>query len=76
MEVVVSTAGQNQRRGEEVQICLHIMEMFHMLPASTFRLFEPLLALCLKGEKALGIEVCECVCVLGGSIYDPPGLLS
>ena len=63
MEVVVTTVSQTQRRGEEVQICLLIMEMFHMLPASTFRLFEPLLALCLKGEKSLGTEVCLCVCV-------------
>ena len=63
MEVVVTTVSQTQRRGEEVQICLLIMEMFHMLPASTFRLFEPLLALCLKGEKSLGTEVCVCVCL-------------
>jgi len=28
-----------------------------MLPASTFRLTEPLSALCAKGEKALGLEV-------------------
>ena len=61
MEVVVTTVSQTQRRGEEVQICLLIMEMFHMLPASTFRLFEPLLALCLKGEKSLGTEVCVCL---------------
>ena len=58
----MTTVSQTQRRGEEVQICLLIMEMFHMLPASTFRLFEPLLALCLKGEKSLGTEVCVCLC--------------
>ena len=57
MDVVSSTAAQTPRRGEEVQICLAIIKMFHMLPASTFRLFEPLLLLCIKGEKALGIEV-------------------
>ena len=28
-----------------------------MLPASSFKLFEPLLALCIKAEKALGTEV-------------------
>ena len=28
-----------------------------MLPASTFKLFEPLLVLCVKAEKALSIEV-------------------
>ena len=59
MEVVNSTSQLPARKGEEVQICLHIMNMFHLLPASTFRLFEPLLVLTLKGEKALGIEVCE-----------------
>ena len=33
------------------------MDMFHMLPASTFKLFESLLGLTIKGEKALGTEV-------------------
>ena len=63
MEVVSSTSQIPARKGDEVQICLHIMNMFHLLPASTFRLFEPLLILALKGEKALGIEVCVCVYV-------------
>ncbi len=46
------------RKGEDqTTVCLRIMNMLHMLPASTFRLFEPLLALSIKGEKALGIEV-------------------
>ncbi|XP_064401908.1 transformation/transcription domain-associated protein-like isoform X2 [Halichondria panicea] len=57
MEVVSSTSQIPARKGDEVQICLHIMNMFHLLPASTFRLFEPLLILALKGEKALGIEL-------------------
>ena len=51
------TGGVAPRKGDEVTVCLNIMNMLHMLPASTFRLFEPLLALCMKGEKALGIEV-------------------
>ncbi len=42
--------------------------MFHMLPASAFRLFEPLLILCVKAEKALNIEVRHvivyCYCLL------------
>lgn len=42
---------------QEVQICVSIMEMFAMLPASTFRLAEQLAALLTKGEKALGLEV-------------------
>ena len=55
---------------QEVQICVSIMEMFAMLPASTFQLTEPLSVLCSKGEKALGLEVvcmyyvCACMCVL------------
>ena len=60
MDVVVTTSATqpvNVRRGDEVQISLHIMDMFHMLPASPFRLFEALLALCIKGEKAMGIEL-------------------
>ena len=56
-EVVVSSAVQPQRRGEDVTVCLLIMDMFHMLPASTFRLFDQLMLLTLKGEKALGLEV-------------------
>ena len=38
-------------------MCLLIMGMFHMLPASTFRLFEHLLAVCIKAEKAVNTEV-------------------
>lgn len=51
------TGGGGGRKGEETSTCLHIMNMLHMLPASTFRLFESLLLLAMKGEKALGIEV-------------------
>ena len=51
------SGGGAGKKGEDTSICLHIMNMIHMLPASTFRLFEPLLALSIKGEKALGIEV-------------------
>ena len=40
-------------------MCLLIMGMFHMLPASTFRLFEHLLAVCIKAEKAVNTEVCS-----------------
>ena len=54
---VLITNTQTQRQGEEVQICLYILDMFHMLPASTFRLFDQLLLLALKGEKALGVEL-------------------
>ena len=53
---VPATAATN-RKGDEVTVCIHIMNMLHMLPASTFRLFDPLLSLAMKGEKALGIEV-------------------
>ena len=38
-------------------MCLLIMGMFHMLPASTFRLFEHLLSVCIKAEKAICTEV-------------------
>lgn len=55
--VTTPTGGVAPRKGDETTVCLHIMNMLHMLPASTFRLFEPLLALSMKGEKALGIEV-------------------
>ena len=55
--MLVSNVAQNGRRGDEVAICLHIMEMMYMLPAATFRLLEPLLILMVKAEKALGVEV-------------------
>ena len=42
---------------QEVTVCLLIMGMFHMLPASTFRLFEHLLTVCIKAEKAVSTEV-------------------
>jgi len=54
---------------QEVQICVSIMEMFAMLPASTFQLTEPLSVLCSKGEKALGLEVCVFMCVRIYIIY-------
>ncbi len=52
-----SSGSAVDRKGDEVTVCLHIMTMLHMLPASTHKLLEPLLALALRGEKALGIEV-------------------
>ena len=55
-----------------VTVCLLIMSMFHMLPASTFRLFEHLLAICIKAEKALHTEVSS-ACLLSLS---PPSLIS
>ena len=58
IDVVHTNASQvPPRKGDEVQICLHIMDMFHMLPASSFKLFESLLGLTIKGEKALATEV-------------------
>lgn len=56
-DVIVTNIAQTGHRGDEVSICLHIMEMMHMLPAATFRLLEPLLILMVKAEKALAIEV-------------------
>ena len=58
-DVLVTNVSQTGRRGDEVAVCLHIMEMMYMLPAATFRLLEPLLMLMVKAEKALGIEVTE-----------------
>ena len=58
IDVVHTNATQvPPRKGDEVQVCLHIMDMFHMLPASSFKLFESLLGLTIKGEKALATEV-------------------
>ena len=56
-DVLVNNVSQTGRRGDEVAVCLHIMEMMYMLPAATFRLLEPLLIVMVKAEKALGLEV-------------------
>ena len=56
-DVLVSVIAQTGRRGDEVAVCLHIMEMMYMLPAATFRLLEPLLIQMVKAEKALNVEV-------------------
>jgi transformation/transcription domain-associated protein len=55
--IVASVQSKSVRKGDEVQVCILILDMFHMLPASSFKLFEPLLTLCVKAEKALGTEL-------------------
>ncbi|XP_019851030.1 PREDICTED: transformation/transcription domain-associated protein [Amphimedon queenslandica] len=58
VEVIVNNSQSKPvRRGEEVQVCILILDMFHMLPASSFKLFDPLISLCIKAEKALGTEL-------------------
>ena len=44
---------------QEVPICLSIMQMLHMLPASSFKLADPLVQLCFKAETAIGVDVCN-----------------
>ncbi|XP_065666832.1 transformation/transcription domain-associated protein isoform X3 [Hydra vulgaris] len=45
------------RSTEEIKICGAIMNMFYLVPAASTKLIEPLIALTVKTERALVIEV-------------------
>ena len=47
------------RSTEEIKICGAIMNMFHLVPAASTKLIEPLIALTVKTERALVLEVCS-----------------
>ena len=65
METTISTSNaQNQQqvkpaiRGtEEIKICSAIMNMFHLVPAASSKLIEPLIGLTVKTERALVLEI-------------------
>lgn len=44
---------------QELKICEAIINMFHLIPAASDKMIEPLTALTLKGEKALLIGQCR-----------------
>ena len=43
----------------ELKTCAAIINIFHLIPAASTKMIEPLLALTLKGEKDLLIEVSD-----------------
>jgi len=65
METAITTSNtQNQqqvkpalRSTEEIKICGAIMNMFHLVPAATAKLIEPLITLTVKTERALVLEI-------------------
>ena len=65
MDTTISTSNtQNQqqvkpanRSTEEIKICTAIMNMFHLLPAASVKLIEPLITLTVKTERALVLEI-------------------
>ena len=48
---------------QELKICEAIINMFHLIPAASVKMIEPLTALTLKGEKALliGKKITSCI---------------
>ena len=42
----------------ELRTCAAIINIFHLIPAASTKMIEPLLILTLKGERDLVIEVC------------------
>ena len=44
-------------QSREVRICTAIIHTLHLIPVASFKLFEPVLAAVLSGEKALSFEV-------------------
>jgi hypothetical protein len=42
---------------QELKICAAIIEIFHLIPAASVKMIEPLTTTMLKGEKELFIEV-------------------
>ena len=65
METAISTSNtENQqqvkpaiRSTEEITICSAIMNMFHLVPAASSKLIEPLIGLTVKTERALVLEI-------------------
>lgn len=65
METAISTSNtQNQqqlkpavRSTDEIKICSAIMNMFHLVPAASSKLIEPLITLTVKTERALVLEI-------------------
>ena len=65
METAISTSNtQNQqqvkpavRSMDEIKICSAIMNMFHLVPAASSKLIEPLITLTVKTERALVLEI-------------------
>ncbi|XP_065834052.1 transformation/transcription domain-associated protein-like isoform X2 [Oscarella lobularis] len=61
MEAVIinATSMGPRRNGEsrEVRICTAIIHTLHLIPVASFKLFEPVLAAVLSGEKALSFEM-------------------
>lgn len=65
METAISTSNtQSQqqvkpavRSTEEIKICSAIMNMFHLVPAASSKLIEPLITLTVKTERAIVLEI-------------------
>ncbi|XP_076072619.1 transformation/transcription domain-associated protein-like isoform X5 [Mytilus galloprovincialis] len=49
-------SGQSKANGEELKTCASIINIFHMIPAASQKLIEPLVVLTLHGEKAMFLE--------------------
>ena len=56
-------------RCQEVQLCAAIINIFHLIPAASKNLIEPLTALVLAGEKTLLMEVSYRSCPVHNTIY-------
>lgn len=65
MDTAISTANtENQqqvkpavRSTEEIKICSALMNMFHLVPAASSKLIEPLITLTVKTERGLVLEI-------------------
>lgn len=65
METAITTANtENQqqvkpavRSTEEIKICSALMNMFHLVPAASAKLIEPLITLTVKTERGLVLEI-------------------
>lgn len=65
METAIATSNtENQqqvkpavRSTEEIKICSAIMNMFHLVPAASSKLIEPLITLTVKTERGLVLEI-------------------
>ena len=44
---------------QELKICAAIINIFHLIPAASKKMIEPLIKETLQGEKNLLLEVCE-----------------
>ena len=59
MESAIMAQNAGKKATEQIEICTAILNIFHAIPAASYKLLEPLVTLSVRAESALSIEVCD-----------------